>query len=445
MKEQFLSHIKKHLPFIQHKKLLVTVSGGLDSIVLFTLCKQLEMDIAVAHCNFNLRGEESDEETQFVEKTMQEAQITFFKKYFDTKAYAKEKKVSTQMAARELRYSWFQELVQEHAYDYILTAHHRNDTAETLLINLSRGSGIKGLIGIPRHNSNVVRPLLDFSRKQIEAFANSHSIKWKEDSSNASDDYVRNNLRHHAIPALEKANPNFLEGLANTQDSLNQTLTLLEIYKEQLKQEFCYPINSISGPSGFAIDLEKLSTHPAQDAVLFALLKEYEFTAWEDIYSLKSAQPGKQIYAEKYSLLKDRSTLQLMPRDTKATIPVVWIQEDQNEVNGEHWKLSLEEVATYTSTANSEIFVSKERLIFPLQIRSWQEGDFFFPLGLGGKKKLSKYFKDEKLSLRDKQEVKILCSGTDIVWVVGMRPDDRFKVIKETQTILKISYQTYEV
>lgn len=445
MEAQFLAYVTTHLAHILNKKLLLAVSTGLDSMVLYELCKHHQMQVAVAHCNFSLRGDESDAETHFLKTKLEQEQKTCHIKQFDTYAYAKEKKVSTQMAARELRYTWFQELAHTYKYDYILTAHHLNDTAETLLINLSRGTGIKGLTGIPRAYDNIVRPLLGFSRKQIQEYATARNLQWKEDSSNASDDYVRNHLRHHAIPALEKANPNFLEGVASTQNYLSQTAALLKVYQEELRQEYCYPINRLQGPSGFAIDLEKLQTHQTPDAVLYALLQEYGFTAWEDIYSLKNAQSGKQIYAPAYSLLKDRTTLQVLPRDTKVNGPTVWIEEGQKEVTETHWKLSLEEVKNYTATTASEIYVSKERLNFPLQIRSWHEGDFFYPLGLGGKKKLSKYFKDLKLSLRDKQAVKILCSDQDIVWVVGMRPDDRFKVTQETQTILKISYQTYEV
>lgn len=445
MKAQFLSYITQHLPFIQHKKLLLAVSGGLDSMVLFALCKELEMDVAVAHCNFNLRGDESDAETAFVEKTMQERQIPVFIKHFDTYAFAKEKKVSTQMAARDLRYTWFQELASEHDFDYILTAHHNNDAVETFLINLSRGTGIKGLTGIPEHNGNVVRPMLGFSRKQIQEYADDNNVQWKEDSSNASDEYLRNDLRHNAIPALEKATTHFLEGLAKTQEHLKQSAALLNVYESQLKQEYTYPINSTQGPSGICIDLEKLATHPEPDAVLYTLLEGYGFTAWQDIYDLKEAQSGKKILSQTHSLLKDRTVLQLLPTDNNRTAPVVWIKAHEQQVQLEGGQLALEEVTTLETATKNEIFVSKNRLTFPLQIRSWQEGDYFFPLGLEGKKKLSKFFKDEKLSLIQKKEVKILCSGDEIVWVVGMRPDDRFKVNTQTKTIIKISYTNYEV
>lgn len=445
MKTQFLSFIQNELPFLEHSKIILAVSGGLDSMVLYHLCQVHQMDIAVAHCNFNLRDEESEAETAFVKTTMEEAQIPCFITYFDTYAYAKEKKISTQMAARELRYAWFQELARTHGFQYILTAHHANDSAETMLINLSRGTGIRGLAGIPLQNENVVRPLLGFSRKQLKEYALANTINWKEDSSNASSDYLRNDLRLHAIPALENAAPHFLEGVIKTQEYLKQSIALISRYKEQLKREYTYPLNSIQGPTGFCIDLKKLETHPEQNAVLYALLSDYGFTAWQDIYALVETQSGKKIISQSHTIVKNRESLQVMPNNNKQENPVVWIGADEKQVSGEYWQLELQEIPERSITHTNEIFVDQSRLNFPLHIRSWQEGDYFFPLGLGGKKKLSKYFKDEKLSLVEKRDVLLLCSGKDILWVIGMRPDDRFKVNDTTKTIIKISYKTYEV
>lgn len=445
MKAQFLSYIAQHLPFIQHKKLLLAVSGGLDSMVLFALCKELEMDIAVAHCNFNLRGKESDTETAFVEKTMRESQIPVFIKHFDTYAYAKMNKVSTQMAARDLRYTWFQELAAENDFDYILTAHHSNDAAETFLINLSRGTGIKGLTGIPEHNGNLVRPLLRFSRKQIHEYALANNLQWREDSSNASDAYLRNHLRHNAILALENATPHFLDGLSKTQEHLKQSAALLSVYESQLEQEYTYPINSISGPSGICLDLIKIKDHKAPKAVIYALLKEYGFTSWEDIYDLVNAQSGKKVFAPKYYVLKDRDVFQVMPiSDSVEEDSISWILQDEETVHFNNGQLSISQVAQMQKGKANEIYVDKDRLNFPLHIRKWKHGDFFHPLGMKGTKKLSKYFKDEKLSLIEKERIYVLCNDTAIIWVIGMRPDNRFRVTETTKTILKISYNTYE-
>ena len=445
MVSQFQSYIAKHLPFIQGKKLLIAISGGLDSMMLFHLCKELGMNIGVAHCNFGLRGEESKVETLFVKTKMEEAQTPCYIKYFNTYAYAKEKKKSTQMAARELRYTWFQELVEVHDFQYILTAHHADDTAETLLINLSRGTGVKGLSGIPRQNKNVVRPLLGFSRKQLKEYATNHDIQWKEDSSNASDNYLRNHIRHHAMTALENAAPHFLEGITKTQEYVRQSIALLKVYETQLKQELTYPIDEKQESVVFCIDLKKLELHPEPNAVLYTLLEEYGFTAWQDIYDLKDAQAGKRVISSSHTILKNREALLLISNNIEKKSQRHWIKENDSMVIVEGKQLQLEEVIGRVSSGKNQIYVDKDTLKYPLHIRSWEEGDYFFPLGLGGKKKLSKLFKDEKLSLLQKGGVKILCSQDKIVWVLGIRPDDRFKVTETTQTILKISYNAYEV
>ena len=445
MVSQFQSYIAKHLPFIQGKKLLIAISGGLDSMMLFHLCKELGMNIGVAHCNFGLRGEESKVETLFVKTKMEEAQTPCYIKYFNTYAYAKEKKNSTQMAARELRYTWFQELVEVHDFQYILTAHHANDTAETLLINLSRGTGMKGLSGIPRQNKNVVRPLLGFSRKQLKEYATNHDIQWKEDSSNASDNYLRNHIRHHAMTALENAAPHFLGGITKTQEYVRQSIALLKVYETQLKQELTYPIDEKQESVVFCIDLKKLELHPEPNAVLYTLLEEYGFTAWQDIYDLKDAQAGKRVISSSHTILKNREALLLISNNIEKKSQIHWIKENDSMVIVEGKQLQLEEVIGRVSSGKNQIYVDKDTLKYPLHIRSWEEGDYFFPLGLGGKKKLSKLFKDEKLSLLQKGGVKILCSQDKIVWVLGIRPDDRFKVTETTQTILKISYNAYEV
>ncbi len=446
MEAQFTSHLKNYFPDILKSKLLLAVSGGLDSMVLLHLCKNQNLDIEIAHCNFRLRGEESEQETTFVIQEAHRLGIACHINYFDTYAFAKAKKISTQMAARDLRYGWFQELAQQNGRDYILTAHHLDDSAETLLINLSRGTGIKGLAGIPARNGNVLRPLLRFSRKHIEDYARSTNIAWKEDGSNASNDYLRNHIRANAIPALKAAAPQFLEGVRVTEEYVQQTIALLAVYKEQLKQQFTYPLNSISGPSGFCIDLNKLATHPSQDAVLYALLGSFGFTAWEDIYELKGAQSGKMIMSPTHSILKDRDTLQVLAHDIKEHVPTVhWIDKNTGKYIGDNWHLTFQSVDDRSLASKNEIYIDTERLIYPLEVRAWQEGDYFFPLGLGGKKKLSKFFKDEKLSLIEKQEQLLLCSGNQIIWVIGMRPDDRFKVTDTTKTILKISYHTNEV
>lgn len=432
MLEDFQKHIDTNFPFLTSKKLLLAVSGGLDSMVMLHLFEQAGYEVVVAHCNFMLRGEESDGDTTFVKSYCDQRNLTSLITSFDTKTYAATKQVSIQVAARELRYDWFKELLEKHQCDYLLTAHHLNDDLETFLINFGRGTGLSGLSGIPAINKKTVRPLLKFSRKQIHQYAIENTISWREDTSNASDDYLRNHLRHKAIPELESVMPNLLTGFAKTQEHVRQSERLLKIYDEQLRQQFTYFMKSTSGSEGMVIDLEELYESPEPEAVLYRLLSAYGFTAWPDVYSLVSAQTGKQVFSKTHKLLKDRLTLQLFLLESEETNTYSW-PVDVQEVIGSFGRLTMSDDKSLEVSGKNAIIVPTNTLQFPLTIRKWKHGDFFYPFGMKGKKKLSKYFKDEKLSLVSKENTWLLCSGPDIVWIIGHRADDRFK-ITDTET-----------
>lgn len=434
MLEDFKHHIDTHFSFLLKTKILVTVSGGLDSMVLLYLCKKLTLNIAVAHCNFQLRGEESDGDTAFVENYCTAFKIPFFKKHFDTQAFAKTSKTSTQIAARTLRYKWFEQLSIAEGFDHILTAHHLNDDLETFLINLGRGTGINGLTGIPRINKKVVRPLLSFSRKRIHSFAIENKLQWREDSSNATDHYQRNHLRHHAIPALEEAQPAIFTGFLGTQNHLKQSNALLKVYESQLRQQLLTTSNGV-----VVLSVNDLLDQPEPEAVLYALFSSYGFTAWEDIYQLPKAQSGKQVFSSTHKLLKNRDEIQLVELDVLHNKAYVW-EENVEGVEGTFGRLVKETVNNIKDISNNVIYVDASFLKFPLTLRIWKEGDYFYPYGLGGKKKLSKFYKDEKLSLIDKEKTWLLCQDDKIVWVIGKRADNRFRVQDNTQEILKISF-----
>ena len=434
MLEAFKQYSAQHFPFLFSSKVLITVSGGLDSMVLFHLCKTLRFDVSVAHCNFRLRGDESEADTQFVTSYCENQNISLYKKYFDTNAFAKISKTSTQIAARKLRYQWFHELSEAKGFDYILTAHHLNDDLETFLINLGRGSGVEGLTGIPAINGKVVRPLLTFSRKQIKEYAQLHNIVWREDSSNASDKYLRNHLRHHAVPALQNAQPNFVKGFEKTKAHLQQSSDLLRVYTQQLKQEYLILEDDV-----VSIKLDSLQRHPAPNAVLYAILNDYNFTAWHDIYDLLSAQSGKQVFSSTHKIVKDRDVLLLTSLINLDNQVFTW-ESKENQVTGPFGKLIQERTKTIKNASQQEIYIDAALVKFPLTIRTRREGDVFYPFGLSGKKKLSKYFKDEKLSLIAKDKTWLLCQGDTIVWVIGMRADNRFKVTNSTQSIIKFSW-----
>ncbi|MFT5890179.1 MAG: tRNA(Ile)-lysidine synthase [Dokdonia sp.] len=441
--DAFRLHVKQHFPFLkENTKLLATVSGGLDSTVLVHLCMAAGLDIGIAHCNFMLRGEESDADAHFVKELATQFELPFYSTSFNTSAYAKKHTISTQMAARDLRYAWFKDLVASEAYAYILTAHHGNDSVETFLINATRGTGIEGLTGIPAISGNVLRLLLPFSRKQIHQYATQHHISWREDSSNASDAYVRNAMRHHVIPALEEIRPDALERFKDTMVHVKQSASLLETYTKELKERYFYPLDSIMGASAICLNIEKIKEHTDPKAVLYVLYKEYGFTAWEDVYQLLDAQSGKQLFSDTHRLLKDRTTLQLYPyrkeQGNKTTSYTISKTIEQHR--GDYGVLHFDRVYEISTVLDNEIYVDASKVSFPMTIRRWEEGDYFYPIGMEGKKKLSKYFKDEKLSLVAKENSWLLCDQKGIVWIVGQRADRRYSAQATTKKLLKITY-----
>ena len=432
MQNLFYQHLQTQFPFLENKKLLLAVSGGLDSMVLLHLLQQLPYTIAIAHCNFQLRGLESFEDQNFVQNYASEHEIPFHFTQFDTRAFAEDYKLSTQVAARELRYHWFYEQLETHQYDFIVTAHHADDNLETFLINLSRGTGLDGLCGIPAQNEAVIRPLLPFSRAAIEAYAKENHLQWREDSSNASDKYLRNQIRHHLVPMLKDLNPDFLKAFGTTQEYLQQAQDLVSdatvlVYQQVAREE---------GDTIY-FDLKQILRLPNYASYLYQWLKEYGFTAWDDIYNLVHSQSGKQVFSAQYRLLKDRDFFILSPMQEPEK-EMYFIEKNQDKVKIP-LKLQFCKVPDICKAETNTIFVDKSKLVYPLVLRKWQEGDFFYPLGMNGKsKKVSKFFKDEKISLLDKENTWLLCSNEAIVWVVGMRPDERFKVEHTTNTILKI-------
>ena len=427
-------HLNNNFSFLKDKKLLLAVSGGIDSIILLELFHQLKYKIAVLHCNFSLRGLESDGDEAFVKAFCYAKKIPVFIQNFDTKQFAIDYKLSIQVAARKLRYDWFYEQLNEHNFDFILTAHHLDDNLETFIINLSRGTGLDGLTGIPSQNDKIIRPLLLFSREEIENYAKENGIHWREDSSNASDNYLRNKIRHGIVPILKEINPNFLDSFHKTQNHLSDAQTIVTdgeyiIFKEVVTE---------NEDGTIYFNLKKLLQLPNYSAYLYQWLKEFEFTAWQDIYDLVYAQSGKKVFSENYILLKDREFLILYADETVNDKEEYFIEENQLEVKIP-LNLSICKVADILETNSNAIFVDKNKLQFPLTIRKWQESDYFYPFGMKGKKKLSKFFKDEKFSMLDKANVWLLCSNNEIVWIINKRFDDRFKVTNTTTNILKIT------
>ena len=422
MLQKFKKHITKEFPFLKDTKLLIAISGGVDSVVLFHLFHKLNYDVSLAHCNFKLRGKESDLDEEFIKNLNQISSNQIFTIIFDTEKYAKEHKLSTQIAARELRYNWFQKLITEHKFEYVLTAHHADDNLETFLIHLTRGSGLDGFTGIPKVNGNIVRPLLAFSREEILNFAKDNDIEWREDTSNASNKYIRNKIRHQVLPVLKDINPSILDSFAITIENLQESKQIIEdrienIVSKVLKKEANF----------IKIDIEKIKELSNSKAYLYQFLKSYHFTEWNDVYDLLNAQSGKQVFSKTHRLLKDRDVLILSKIDLSNSIEMAFqIEEEITEIkNPIH--LTFEEVFEKSTENKQTIYVDKDLLKYPLILRKWEKGDYIYPLGMQGKKKLSKYFKDEKFSLIDKENTWLLCNAENqIMWIVNHRQDRRF-------------------
>ena len=436
MLQKFKQHLHQNFPFLEDSKLLIAISGGIDSVVLAHLCSQLNLNFSLCHCNFNLRGQESDDDEAFVTSLAKTLKTLVYTTSFETEKYATKNKVSIQVAARDLRYTWFYKLLDANQYDYVLTAHNTNDNLETFIINLTRGSGLEGFTGIPPVNQKSVRPLLAFSRDDITLFAIKNGIVWREDRSNASIKYVRNKVRHKVIPILKELNPHVLESFQNTIEYLNESQSIINDAVKNITANVVSYENDVLKISCKEID--KLSN---KKAYLYQLLQAYGFTAWNDIVDLISAQPGKQIFSNTHRLLKDRNFLILTTINKSQSIkgPIL-IDQKVSEITNPI-KLTIQNTDDYTSKNKEQIIIDKDLVNYPLSLKKWHHGDAMYPTGMKGSKKISQLFKDNKLSLLDKEKIWILADAKDhIIWVIGLRQDRRYLANKTSKNRLKISY-----
>ena len=432
MLEEFQKHIEINFKNLIKDKFLLACSGGLDSTVLVDLCAKLKLDFVVAHCNFNLRGDASNADEDFVRNLATHNDKFFLVTNFDTTGYVEENKVSIQIGARELRYRWFAEMMRKNDIKTLVTAHHVDDSLETFLINLSRGTGIDGLTGIPEKTDTVSRPLLRFSRSQILEYAQSQKLQWREDASNADTKYLRNKIRHEIVPLLKDLNPSFLKNFTKTQDYLSESAALIDSQVKELKSRLFQENNGI-----VRISIAELLKLEPISAYIHALFKNYGFTEWNDVENLLSAMSGKEIHSKTYRLLKDREFLLLTKIKEESDVQFL-VKEEQTEVL-EPIQLKIETVHDLSIKNKNTLYIDKKALKYPLTIRKWKNGDYFYPLGMKGRKKLSKFFKDEKVDVVAKEQQWLLCSGEEVVWVIGRRADERFKVTKNTSEILKFT------
>ncbi|VAW10028.1 tRNA(Ile)-lysidine synthetase [hydrothermal vent metagenome] len=432
MLNEFKIHLKNNFSELSQTHFLLACSGGLDSVVLTHLSNQCKLNFSLAHCNFQLRGPESDADQEFVVELARGIRKKLYVTNFNTNNYINKYKVSVEMAARELRYAWFAELMSEHNIKTLVTAHHADDNLETFLINLSRGTGIDGLKGIPVKTDTIARPLLAFSRVRILAYANAENLKWREDSTNVETVHLRNKIRHNIVPLLKELHPTFLANFGTTQSFLSDTSLILDNHVKNLKSRLFVAEERL-----IRIPLKELSELHPQKAYLHALFRDYGFTAWGDILDLLSAMSGKEVRSKTHRLVKDRAHLLLTELgDNKSEC--YQIPENLSEMDNPV-KLVIEDVEKIDETSKNILYIDKEALKYPLIVRKWKKGDYFCPFGMKGRKKLSKFFKDEKIDVISKEQQWLLCSENNIVWVIGKRPDNRFKVTKDTKNILKFT------
>lgn len=438
MLEDFVSYIKEKQLFTPSERLLLTVSGGIDSVVLAKLCHQAGFKFGIAHCNFQLRGEESEGDEVFVQELAQKYNVEFHTQRFETKAFSIQNGLSIQMAARQLRYEWFDQIRQEHLYDYILTAHHQDDLLETILLNLTRGTGIAGLHGILPKKDFLVRPLLFTTRDRIFQFLQQNQLTWREDSSNFSNDYLRNRLRHEVIPILQEMNPKVAPSVSELAERVRATEEIVAESMQVAAQEALQEENG-----NLWISYKKLEQLSSPLERLSYWLANYHFTYHQTkvIWKSRNGQAGKQFFSPTHTLICDRNHWIITPTQTNQPTEYLLTSEQGKIVypNGFlKWEV-IDEIENIEANPNV-FYLDADTLTFPIILRLWQKGDRFCPLGMNGKqKKISDFLIDNKVPRNVKERVYVLKSEDKIAWLVGFRPDERFKVKESTKKYIKFT------
>ncbi|MFZ1807309.1 MAG: tRNA lysidine(34) synthetase TilS, partial [Cyclobacteriaceae bacterium] len=393
--------------------------------------------IGVAHCNFHLRGTASDEDEQLVKQTCEPLKIPFHSTRFDTNNYAAVNGLSTQMAARELRYAWFREVMQADKYDWLATAHHLNDNLETTLLNFVRGTGISGIKGIPPKTDNIIRPLLGFTKKELVAYANENKLAWREDATNATDDYDRNMLRHQVIPPLQQLNPALEETFKRTNQRLQGAAAVFQLGLDHLREQF------VTQEKDRITISTKLMQVPFPEVVLWELLKDYGFnhTQCSDAVAAAS-QSGKIFLSQSHQLTIDRKAWIIAP--LAGEMQAIAIHPNDKKVTLGAWDLTIASSSdTSFSTQPTEAKLDAAKINFPLIWRKWKEGDIFTPQGMNTKKKLSDFFIDGKVPRPDKDTATVLEANGEIIWVVGYRIDNRYKITNQTKDVLQLTLRSH--
>ena len=440
MLEQFKHYVTGHGLFGSGEPILLAISGGVDSMVMAELFHRAGFNFAIAHCNFGLRGAESNQDEQFVASIAEAYGVKLFVNHFKTREYAGFNKVSVQMAARTLRYGWFEELIQAEGFKAVATAHHLDDQIETFFINVLRGTGISGLHGILPYRSRIVHPMMFAFRREIGEFAGDEAIAYREDSSNRSSKYVRNKIRHDLIPLLGEINPEFRKTITATIDRMREAEMLLINHIEQVREQ-AEVLND--GRVTFKIaELQKL--HP-REVYLYELFQAYNFnrSVTDEISASLEEISGKQFFSASHRVVKDRDLLLITELGPDGNTPAgeILIEEVNTEIKKPiqlRFTRLENEPGIQISKSGNMAMLDAGKLAWPLKLRKWKEGDAFTPYGMTNSKKLSDFFIDNKFSIVEKENVWLLISGNEIVWLVGHRIGNKYRILPETKSILKI-------
>jgi tRNA(Ile)-lysidine synthase len=442
VEEKLIDEFRALLPNYSGDRILVAVSGGVDSMVSAAILKKYNYPITVIHCNFQLRKKDSDDDALFVKKWAKKNKVPYLEKKFKVK---KEKGESLQMTARNLRYKWFYETASKEGYGYIVTAHHLNDSIETSLMNIIRGTGIAGLTGIPATNGKIIRPMLRILRSEIEEYAIQKKISWREDKTNKTTKYKRNKIRHELIPLLTTYNPNFLEVYGN---NIYNWQHIAKVHRQAMSRLKTEMVHFDEAFGGFKISVLELMGRGINEEMLYELVADFGYNADQAAQMLEAVhnQPGKKFYSEDHVLLIDRLFILIKPVDDSIEKTDTYTIENNLPVENEQWEVGLIETKKLSTlhTGPHEILLDYKALVWPIQVRKWKAGDKFTPMGMKGQKKIADFLTDLKTDRFKKDDTWVVESGKGkIAGVIGLRPDEKYKISKNTQLCLYIKRKTH--
>lgn len=434
---RFLRHIHQQHLFTKNDRLLLAVSGGVDSVVLGQLCKLAGFDFGVAHCNFQLRGNASNTDEDFVKELAENWAVPFYSIRFNTSEFAAANRLSVQEAARELRYEWFTEVKKREGFDYVLTAHHANDDIETLLMNFFRGTGMNGLTGIREKNNAVLRPLLFAKRTELEQFLNGQSLSFVQDASNLKDDYTRNFIRNRLLPQVAAVYPEVEQNLIHNLHRFREINALYQQSVAQYRKKLVTP----KGAEQHIPVLLLLKT-AAPLTVLFEILKDYGFSAGQipEVFALTGSDPGRFIASATYRVIRDRKHLIIAPLASAERSRILIEHPGTFFFDEGTLSLRLAKKTGAIPATPATAWLDARHIRYPLILRLWKAGDYFYPLGMTKKKKVARFLIDQKLTATQKETTWVLEMEQKIIWIVGHRIDHRFRVTETTQQILEINY-----